>query len=191
MQGFDQVLRELLGIAERMEIAEDAKQPPEKKATGPQQWTQAEHELFLEGVERYGRSRHTQIAQLIGTKKPSQVISHSQKYFIKLQKLCREAHKYFSGSDLAFAPASLRHVQSYIVKKYGIGLVVAGIERGEYLAIFLATGQRIQLQASQLHLQHAREKYMAVLKESGRSEFALVFLKEELEVERGELALML
>eukprot|EP00002_Diphylleia_rotans_P032427 TRINITY_DN6807_c0_g1_i1.p1 TRINITY_DN6807_c0_g1~~TRINITY_DN6807_c0_g1_i1.p1 ORF type:complete len:226 (+),score=57.48 TRINITY_DN6807_c0_g1_i1:290-967(+) len=45
-------------------------------------WSDEEHELFLKGLEQYGRGEWTLIAKnLIKTRTPSQVASHAQKYF--------------------------------------------------------------------------------------------------------------
>lgn len=38
-------------------------------------------------MEQFGRKKHTLIARYIGTKETTQVISHSQKYFIKLDAI--------------------------------------------------------------------------------------------------------
>ncbi|KAL5568613.1 hypothetical protein UlMin_025188 [Ulmus minor] len=51
-------------------------------------WTKEEHELFLLGLKLYGRGRMKwkKIASLIGTRDSTQVASHAQKYFNKLDK---------------------------------------------------------------------------------------------------------
>lgn len=46
-------------------------------------WTEEEHQLFLEGLEKYGRSKWREISQHVGTRTRIQVASHSQKYFAK------------------------------------------------------------------------------------------------------------
>ncbi|KAG5129209.1 hypothetical protein AAZX31_13G025100 [Glycine max] len=46
-------------------------------------WTEEEHRLFLIGMERFGKSNWTNIAQhVVLTKTPSQVASHAQKFFL-------------------------------------------------------------------------------------------------------------
>ncbi|CAL6045983.1 Myb-like_DNA-binding domain-containing protein [Hexamita inflata] len=49
-------------------------------------WTDEEHNIYLDAVEQYGRRRQTQITEHVKTKTVKQVISHSQKFFLKLDK---------------------------------------------------------------------------------------------------------
>ena len=51
-----------------------------------QQWADQEHSLYLRGIEQFGRAAHQKIADLIQTKSVRQVISHSQKFFLKLER---------------------------------------------------------------------------------------------------------
>lgn len=46
-------------------------------------WTDDEHRLFLEGLEKFGRSKWREISEYVGTRSRIQVASHSQKYFAK------------------------------------------------------------------------------------------------------------
>ncbi|CAJ1941095.1 unnamed protein product [Cylindrotheca closterium] len=48
-------------------------------------WTDAEHEAFLEALDKFGR-KWTKIASTIPTRSTSQVRSHAQKYFDKLKR---------------------------------------------------------------------------------------------------------
>jgi SHAQKYF class myb-like DNA-binding protein len=48
-------------------------------------WTDQEHEVFLEGLTKYGKQWKT-IATLIGTRTVVQVRTHAQKYFQKMEK---------------------------------------------------------------------------------------------------------
>mmetsp|Transcript_24330 Transcript_24330/g.43252 ORF Transcript_24330/g.43252 Transcript_24330/m.43252 type:complete len:121 (-) Transcript_24330:102-464(-) len=48
-------------------------------------WTQEEHELFLEGLERYGKNWKA-IERVVGTRTATQARSHAQKYFLKAEK---------------------------------------------------------------------------------------------------------
>ncbi|AES95625.1 putative transcription factor MYB-HB-like family [Medicago truncatula] len=46
-------------------------------------WTEGEHKLFLEGIEKYGKGRWKDISkEFVVTKTPIQIASHAQKYFI-------------------------------------------------------------------------------------------------------------
>ena len=54
---------------------------PGSASTG--KWTDAEHKLFLQGIEENGR-RWPKVSALVGTRTTAQVRSHAQKYFQKL-----------------------------------------------------------------------------------------------------------
>ncbi|CAL6063027.1 Myb-like_DNA-binding domain-containing protein [Hexamita inflata] len=64
-------------------VAKKQKDPSEKKTV---QWTDAEHSRFLEALAMYNKKQHPQISQHVGTKDMRQCISHSQKFYLKLQK---------------------------------------------------------------------------------------------------------
>jgi len=49
-------------------------------------WTDAEHQRFLDAVQRFGAHDHKAIALVVGTRTSSQVRSHSQKFFKKLEQ---------------------------------------------------------------------------------------------------------
>jgi len=47
-------------------------------------WTQEEHKRFLEGVQRFGEKDVKSIAAYVGSRNPTQVRTHGQKYFLRL-----------------------------------------------------------------------------------------------------------
>ena len=48
-------------------------------------WTTEEHKQFLIGLEKYGSRDVKAIASLVGTRNATQVRTHAQKYFLRLQ----------------------------------------------------------------------------------------------------------
>jgi SHAQKYF class myb-like DNA-binding protein len=48
-------------------------------------WTEKEHTVFLEGLEKHGKQWRT-LAAMIGTRSVVQVRTHAQKYFQKMEK---------------------------------------------------------------------------------------------------------
>ncbi|XP_059626880.1 transcription factor DIVARICATA-like [Cornus florida] len=75
--------------------------PPTNNSTRPNPkkrgipWTKEEHQNFLAGLDKYGKGDWKSISRhCVQTKNPTQVASHAQKYFQKLEK-CNSAQKYF------------------------------------------------------------------------------------------------
>lgn len=48
-----------------------------------QGWSKEEHLKFLSGLEVYGKGSWKQISQLVGSRTPTQIQSHAQKYFLR------------------------------------------------------------------------------------------------------------
>jgi len=71
--------------AEEITSKDIIKQRPKRKCESPRYWTPQEHQLFLEGLEKFGRSPQA-IAEFVKTRTPAQVKSHAQKYWIKVKK---------------------------------------------------------------------------------------------------------
>eukprot|EP01114_Cavostelium_apophysatum_P019798 TRINITY_DN646_c0_g1_i1.p1 TRINITY_DN646_c0_g1~~TRINITY_DN646_c0_g1_i1.p1 ORF type:complete len:379 (+),score=110.84 TRINITY_DN646_c0_g1_i1:103-1239(+) len=53
---------------------------------GKRYWSSAEHALFLEGLNKYGKSNWKLIAEHVKTRTADQVRTHAQKYFLSLKK---------------------------------------------------------------------------------------------------------
>jgi SHAQKYF class myb-like DNA-binding protein len=65
-------------------------------------WTDNEHEVFLEGLTKYGKQWKT-IATLIGTRTVVQVRTHAQKYFQKMEK-SKQSDGAFTGAPTKTVP---------------------------------------------------------------------------------------
>ena len=62
---------------------EDLNNPTLKKKPFKHGWTKEEHLKFLTGLEIHGKGQWKQIATLVGTRSPTQIQSHAQKYFLR------------------------------------------------------------------------------------------------------------
>ncbi|KAI9391284.1 hypothetical protein POPTR_007G064600v4 [Populus trichocarpa] len=71
--------------------------PKQRKKGVP--WTGEEHELFLNGLKKYGKGDWRSISRnCVVTRTPSQVASHAQKYFLRLQNSSNTEHKQWYSS---------------------------------------------------------------------------------------------
>jgi len=74
----------------------------DKKGIPKRGWAKDEHTKFLHGLRIHGRGRWKEIASIVGTKTPTQIQSHAQKYFLRQKqtnKNKRSIHD-FSLEDL-------------------------------------------------------------------------------------------
>lgn len=53
-------------------------------------WTQSEHSKFLEALERFGPKDVKAISNFVGTRSMTQVRTHAQKYFARIEKELRK-----------------------------------------------------------------------------------------------------
>lgn len=56
---------------------------PIKKGPFKQGWSKEEHLLFLKGLKQHGKGAWKEISQIVGTRTPTQIQSHAQKYFLR------------------------------------------------------------------------------------------------------------
>eukprot|EP00696_Hemimastix_kukwesjijk_P005277 gnl/Hemi2/16722_TR5605_c0_g1_i1.p1 gnl/Hemi2/16722_TR5605_c0_g1~~gnl/Hemi2/16722_TR5605_c0_g1_i1.p1 ORF type:complete len:699 (-),score=54.64 gnl/Hemi2/16722_TR5605_c0_g1_i1:197-2293(-) len=59
---------------------------PLKKGAQTRYWRREEHERFLEALEKFGQRDVKNISSYVGTRSPTQVRTHAQKYFLKQRR---------------------------------------------------------------------------------------------------------
>uniref|UniRef100_A0A0D9WB58 Transcription factor MYBS1 n=1 Tax=Leersia perrieri TaxID=77586 RepID=A0A0D9WB58_9ORYZ len=78
------------GHGEKGSAAKSAEQERRKGIA----WTEDEHRLFLLGLEKYGKGDWRSISRnFVISRTPTQVASHAQKYFIRLNSMNRERRR--------------------------------------------------------------------------------------------------
>ncbi|EFC49197.1 SANT domain-containing protein [Naegleria gruberi] len=75
---------------------------PATKKPYKQGWTKEEHILFLKGLELHGKGSWKEISAIVGTRSPTQIQSHAQKYFLrqKQQKKNKRSIHDFTMDDM-------------------------------------------------------------------------------------------
>lgn len=56
---------------------------PVKRGPYKQGWSKDEHLLFLKGLKQHGKGAWKEISMIVGTRTPTQIQSHAQKYFLR------------------------------------------------------------------------------------------------------------
>jgi len=71
-------------------------------------WSREEHFLFLRGLDKHGRGAWKQIAAMVGTRTPTQIQSHAQKYFLRQKAVSKNKR---SIHDLTLASPEMAQVR--------------------------------------------------------------------------------
>eukprot|EP00164_Ancoracysta_twista_P003507 GFYU01004682.1.p1 GENE.GFYU01004682.1~~GFYU01004682.1.p1 ORF type:complete len:270 (+),score=89.90 GFYU01004682.1:264-1073(+) len=73
-------LRQQIGDYEQEKQKQEMGKKPQSRY-----WTPDEHQRFLEGVDKFGPKDVKSIAALVGTRNPTQVRTHAQKYYLRMR----------------------------------------------------------------------------------------------------------
>ncbi|KAL6062571.1 Myb-like protein I [Balamuthia mandrillaris] len=73
-------------LTTKVRLFEEEKQRSNNKKAQSRYWTPEEHQRFLEGVEKYGPKDVKAIAAHVGTRNPTQVRTHAQKYYLRIER---------------------------------------------------------------------------------------------------------
>jgi len=73
-------------LSSKLIIFEQEKAKEQKKKIQSRYWTPEEHERFLEALEKYGCKDVKAISNFVGTRSATQVRTHAQKYFLRLER---------------------------------------------------------------------------------------------------------
>ena len=79
-------------------------------------WTDEEHELFERAVEIYGK-KWKKIEAIVGTRTATQIRSHAQKHFIRLEKNAQTDSDSFSSNSEAICEGSDQAIPSEEAEK--------------------------------------------------------------------------
>jgi len=79
-----QIERLILQVAKQTKISDTNK--PKQKTNQTRYWTAEEHQRFLDALKMYGVKEVKAIAAHVGTRSSTQVRTHAQKYFLKLDR---------------------------------------------------------------------------------------------------------
>lgn len=90
----------------------------DEKEKGPRYWTAAEHQKFLEALEKFHFKDNKSISEYVGTRSATQVRTHAQKYFIKLAAV--EAEKTAAIAGNAETQNPVQPVQPMVVTNMSI-----------------------------------------------------------------------
>ncbi|XP_030535885.1 transcription factor SRM1-like [Rhodamnia argentea] len=101
-------------------------------------WSREEHELFLEGLEKYGKGDWKSISRnCVKTRNPTQVASHAQKYFKRL-KNHSDRRRFSQLADLSALPSTSEAIDRPSIYMPSLRLASIGTPRsGLSLAYYL------------------------------------------------------
>ncbi|EME30845.1 Myb-like protein I [Galdieria sulphuraria] len=93
----------------RLQLAEHekGKNKQENSKTQSRYWTPSEHQRFLEALRKFGHKDVKSISNYVGTRNPTQVRTHAQKYFLRLFKESRNRQEQGMGRGFSASRRSM------------------------------------------------------------------------------------
>jgi len=100
----DTISRRLPSLSEdggtsRPSTGQSAPRAQSQKSSGPRYWTPAEHNRFVEALDKFGRKDVKSIAKYVETRNATQVRTHAQKYFLRMKKEDPDQYARFCEDD--------------------------------------------------------------------------------------------
>ncbi|GJQ12227.1 hypothetical protein GpartN1_g4018.t1 [Galdieria partita] len=86
---------------------EKGKNKQESSKTQSRYWTPSEHQRFLEALRKFGHKDVKSISNYVGTRNPTQVRTHAQKYFLRLFKESRNRQEQGMGRSFSASRRSM------------------------------------------------------------------------------------
>eukprot|EP00871_Galdieria_phlegrea_P001768 jgi/Galph1/2592/GphlegSOOS_G1249.1 len=76
--------REIDGLRAQLNASESIRQKGDNNRSHSRYWTREEHQRFLEAIQKFGPKDVKAISNYVGTRNPTQVRTHAQKYFQRM-----------------------------------------------------------------------------------------------------------
>jgi len=97
----------------KVENLKSSRDAPIKKAPYKQGWTKEEHLLFLNGLHLHGKGAWKEISMIVRTRTPTQIQSHAQKYFLRLERERRKEEDHKPGDGKVNESSPLQSITHF------------------------------------------------------------------------------
>ncbi|CAL6057787.1 Myb-like_DNA-binding domain-containing protein [Hexamita inflata] len=156
-------------------------------------WSDDEHNRFIIGIEMFGRSKQSQIAQYVNTRSVMQVISHSQKFYQKLSKLSQITSEkiLFDIKDEINSEENQSKMCLYLKKTFtSINQNFTNVKVKQNCPNFTVDGETLLISQGfvnnlAINKNDVLQTFNSIMNETGRVKFTLNYLQEKMGVDEG------